>query len=360
MASLSARQVDHSECVTSTERSHEENQERAYIAASRRADRSIEARVQSARMASEIHKRRTGKAFRITEEIVMKEEMYEEEEDDFPRSYRLLSPNMQTSSAEMNNRVETYLTNRVAMSQLLEQDWRDNAINKAFAETFPNVRPLAQSLQSQRWSAPEYPSYPSGASQPQQHPGRLHTPANSSFDPNFRPVSYGSQHPANERSHSMSSAVAPADLDDHHSPSPTTSRSGSHPRTPHPPQSSVFNASNAAGSSMMDLRLEASPFTSELPAEAKMLLGGVDMSDSAGPSLYDQHWLDPMSFYSELGVPKSTNKVHGGQSEQPEQPDDGLYMNNMNSMDWESGVPPPPPDNWESFIVDNPWDADQQ
>ena len=37
-----------------TERSHEENQERAYVAASRRSDRGIEARIKSARMAAEI------------------------------------------------------------------------------------------------------------------------------------------------------------------------------------------------------------------------------------------------------------------------------------------------------------------
>jgi hypothetical protein len=309
-------------------------------------------------MASEIHKRRTGKAFRITEEIVMKEEMYEEEEDDFPRSYRLLSPSMQTSSAEMNSRVETYLTNRVAMSQLLEADWRDNAINKAFAETFPNVRPLAQSLQSQRWSTPGYPAYPSGPSQPQQHPGRVHTSAESSFDPNFRPVRYGSGHLPNERSHSMSSAVAPTDLDEHHSPSPSTSRSGSHPQTPHVHQSSVFNANNATGSGMMELGLDASSFTAELPAEAKMLLGGVDMNDSVDTNIYDQQWIDS-PFYADLGMPKPP-KAHGGQPEQAEQPDDNSYMNNMNSMDWESALPPQSNENWDAYLVENPWEVDQQ
>ncbi|RUO95440.1 hypothetical protein BC936DRAFT_144017 [Jimgerdemannia flammicorona] len=43
-----------------------ENQERAYIAASHRTDRNIEARMESARKASEIHKRRTGKALLVT------------------------------------------------------------------------------------------------------------------------------------------------------------------------------------------------------------------------------------------------------------------------------------------------------
>ncbi|KAH7253473.1 uncharacterized protein BKA55DRAFT_593185 [Fusarium redolens] len=68
--------------------SHEENQEQEYIAASRQSDRSLEARIQSATMASEIHKKRTGKAFRITRAIVMKEEVYEEDDDEFPQSNR--------------------------------------------------------------------------------------------------------------------------------------------------------------------------------------------------------------------------------------------------------------------------------
>jgi adenosyl cobinamide kinase/adenosyl cobinamide phosphate guanylyltransferase len=68
-------------------RTHEANQERAYVAASRRSDRSLEARIQSARLASEIHKKRTGKGFKITTEAVLNDAMYEEEEE--PRTARL-------------------------------------------------------------------------------------------------------------------------------------------------------------------------------------------------------------------------------------------------------------------------------
>ncbi|CAG8595669.1 12232_t:CDS:2 [Racocetra fulgida] len=69
---------------------HKRNQERThegtiriersetYIAASHRGDRSMEARIESARKASEIHKKRTGKALRITPEDVRNEEMYQE------------------------------------------------------------------------------------------------------------------------------------------------------------------------------------------------------------------------------------------------------------------------------------------
>ncbi|POS70052.1 hypothetical protein DHEL01_v211554 [Diaporthe helianthi] len=72
-----------------SERTASENKERAYIAASRRGDRSLEARVQSAYAASEIHKQRTGKALKVSEQIVLNEEMYEEE-DDLPARYSAL------------------------------------------------------------------------------------------------------------------------------------------------------------------------------------------------------------------------------------------------------------------------------
>ncbi|PYH28210.1 uncharacterized protein BO87DRAFT_420526 [Aspergillus neoniger CBS 115656] len=59
-------------------RTKEENQERAFIAASRRKDRSLDARVESADRASRLHKQRTGKALLISRDIVEQEAMYEE------------------------------------------------------------------------------------------------------------------------------------------------------------------------------------------------------------------------------------------------------------------------------------------
>ncbi|KAF2716612.1 hypothetical protein K431DRAFT_307638 [Polychaeton citri CBS 116435] len=98
-----------------TERTHEENQERAYIAASRRSDRSLEARVESARRASEIHKRRTGRSLRVTEQDVVNEEMYEEEDDDLPMQYRRLTAHLQTSNAEFDRRLQSYLAHQMGM-----------------------------------------------------------------------------------------------------------------------------------------------------------------------------------------------------------------------------------------------------
>src|ERR1700692_4222869 len=97
--------------LNQTERTHEENQERAYIAASRRSDRSLEARLESARRASEIHKRRTGKALRVTEADVQSEEMYEEE-DDLPASFAY---GLGSSSFELRLRMQAYWEQQFAL-----------------------------------------------------------------------------------------------------------------------------------------------------------------------------------------------------------------------------------------------------
>lgn len=175
--------------VSKTERSHEENQERAYIAASRRADRSIEARVQSARMASEIHKKRTGKGFKISEEIVMKEEMYEEEEDDLPRQYRALAAHLQTSSADMNSRLSAYLTNQVAMASLARQ----NEVNRMFAEQFPGAAKFSQQMAQSLYAQPLQ-------QQQQQH---------QDGSPQFQQMSFGINNQlTRERAQSMAQSEA--------------------------------------------------------------------------------------------------------------------------------------------------------
>jgi hypothetical protein len=146
-----AVKVGHSVCifhcilliVNQTERTHEENQERAYIAASRRSDRSIEARVESARRASDIHKRRTGRSLRVREEDVVNEEMYEEEDDDLPLQYRQLTAHLRTGNPDFNNRLAAYLTNHVAMRSALEQ-----SISNSYAQQYPNAPQFAPQYSS--------------------------------------------------------------------------------------------------------------------------------------------------------------------------------------------------------------------
>jgi len=112
-----------------TERTHEENQERAYIAASRRSDRSLEARIESARRASEIHKKRTGRALRVTEQDVINEEMYEEE-DDLPASYRRFAQHLQHNHLSLDGKFESYMIANLATRQaMLNQYWSSRGID---------------------------------------------------------------------------------------------------------------------------------------------------------------------------------------------------------------------------------------
>ena len=86
----------------------------------------MEARVESARRASEIHKKRTGRSLRVTESDVMNEEMYEEEDDDLPAQYRRLTAHLQTQNAQFDRRWQAYLINQVAMRTALGQSMQNN------------------------------------------------------------------------------------------------------------------------------------------------------------------------------------------------------------------------------------------
>ena len=183
-----------------TERTHEENQERfvhislsplhaiptpdttprAYIAASRRSDRSLEARVESARRASEIHKRRTGRSLRVTEQDVVNEEMYEEEDDDLPLHYRRLTAHLGTTgSPDFNRRLAAYLTQNVAMRSALGQ-----AINQSYSQTYTNSQ-LAQPTQ-QSYIDPSQMNLPQQQlhQQQQQH----FMPQHFQNQPHFQPA----------------------------------------------------------------------------------------------------------------------------------------------------------------------------
>ncbi|KAK8055607.1 hypothetical protein PG993_000834 [Apiospora rasikravindrae] len=256
-----------------TERSHEENQERAYIAASRRADRSLEARVQSARMASEIHRRRTGRGLKVTEEIVIKEEMYEEEEDDLPRQYKYLTAHLQTNSPAMNHRVNAYITTQAAMATMA----RYNEVNKLFSESFPSANAYQQQLNQSMYMSPLMnngsshftPASPTQAATPTTH--------GDQYRNTTRRISTASTHASASNAHSV--------------PDPHT---GVPPRlTPQLQQSTP------------------SIFTSELPNEVKMM-ANVDMND-------------PMASHFFGGANPSSFQLFG------QHPDDNLKLDTLNA-----------------------------
>ncbi|EWC47993.1 hypothetical protein DRE_02875 [Drechslerella stenobrocha 248] len=109
------------ELAHKTDCNNELRQERAYIAASRRTDRSLEARVESARKASEVHRRRTGRGLRITEEEVLNDRMYEEIEDLPHLYYQQLTHHLTTGPPEHMARMASYLSSNITLRNALNQ-----------------------------------------------------------------------------------------------------------------------------------------------------------------------------------------------------------------------------------------------
>jgi hypothetical protein len=141
----------------------------AYIAASRRSDRSLEARIESARRASEIHKKRTGRALRVTEQDVVNEEMYEEEDDDLPAQYQRLTAHLQTNSLMFNRKLHDYIATQTAVRNSFMQQYQNPS---PYQQHFtPNGLPQGMHpFMSQQMLPPTMfaPQQPQSFNQPQQ------------------------------------------------------------------------------------------------------------------------------------------------------------------------------------------------
>ncbi|KAJ4387855.1 hypothetical protein N0V93_008458 [Gnomoniopsis smithogilvyi] len=133
-----------------SERTPSENKERAYVAASRRGDRSIEARVESAKAASKIHFERTGKRLKISEEIVRKEEMYEEEDDHLPLAYRnvVFRPDIPDKFRDYTM-IQLGMRQFGADSDAMAKLDNEDRVNSAFAAAFPGMHGFGQAQQRQ-------------------------------------------------------------------------------------------------------------------------------------------------------------------------------------------------------------------
>jgi hypothetical protein len=136
--------------------------------------------VESARRASEIHKRRTGRSLRVTEQDVVNEEMYEEEDDDLPGQYRRLTAHLQTPSADFNRKLSAYLTTNIGMRAAVEQ-----AVYNSYAQQNQQHTGMPQYGNSM------YPS-PMLAHQAQQQQQQQQQPMSPSTmrSPSFRQAPY--------------------------------------------------------------------------------------------------------------------------------------------------------------------------
>lgn len=241
--------------------------------------------MQSARMASEIHKKRTGKGFKISEEIVIKEEMYEEEEDDLPRHYRALAAHLQTSSEDMNSRLNAYITNQVAMRTLA----RHQEVNRMFSESFPNASQMSQNLVQSVYFQPlaENQCGPAQPHNPQSfHPNRSQSTSShtSSMSPRRPSVPRQSRSPvqlpssADDQLSTPSLTPGSGNSDTTRSHSPSTFAHQPQPYHITVPSSSMPGLIDPTLASVHDSSPQRSSFTAELPQETK-LLANIDLGD---------------------------------------------------------------------------------
>lgn len=289
--------------------------------------------MESARRASEIHKRRTGRSLRVTEQDVVNEEMYEEEDDDLPMQYRRLTAHLQTGSADFNRRLAAYLTNHVAMRSALDQ-----AITNTYAQQYPNAPHFAhnqsmftspmvpqrmpmQSPQIYRQTPYPTPGAPGFRTQPHARSASLAAPQElTGYGPTSShpsPVEGSTQ--LDHRRMSMPPALGSAS-------SPTATRTPQSLHTPQPdsappsatspyhlthdtrqplPQQQPGQMPSPYG--LGSLPEFSSPFTTSLPMESQMLLGPtldpndpltsmlMAGSDASMPSYYNFGHTAPMS-----------------------------------------------------------------
>ncbi|KAH7136785.1 hypothetical protein B0J13DRAFT_80976 [Dactylonectria estremocensis] len=303
-----------------TIRSHEQNQERAFIAASRRGDRGIEARLQSARRASEVHKLRTGKGLCVSREIVLKEEMYEEMDDGFPRSYQLRGPQQRRSSANADSQAGKDPKSPVAIAEQVsgyDQQSHENEVNREFAQFFPEV----DQILSRRWSTQSILM----VSPPQRN-------ANSprrAFDSAAQDISYTQLPVLNTEGRSLSGSSPPElRTDTELTPPSLATEFGSYPATPRSQAAAVLGQTVPA-----DLfpdcngNCDESAFAANLPPDANLLLADGEVVD---PALYDQQWMYGTAPSDPYGV--DMNLDDGAFSE--------LYDDSLNVMSWDPASQP--------------------
>ena len=233
---------------------------------------------------------------------MVNEEMYEEEDDDLPIQYRRLTAHLQTGSADFNRRLSAYLTNHVAMRSALDQ-----AITNSYAQQYPNAPQFAhnQSMYPSPFNMPQnmpqqqsptsYQPYPSPGTPSYRPDHQARSGSGSLPTPAFSPTTMSAPSPPRGTAQMIQRRTSSSSLkSSSHSPTSTKSTPQlSQPRSapaktspllsrvkqeegvgkmqapPQPPSQSPNHPFQNMNGYPND-----SPFSTALPAETQMLLGG--------------------------------------------------------------------------------------
>ncbi|KAH7108959.1 hypothetical protein EDB81DRAFT_613951, partial [Dactylonectria macrodidyma] len=222
-------------------------------------------------------------------------------------------------------------------------DWRENGINREFAQYFPQVD---KSL-SRQWPAASFLIGPRAESD------GLRNPPEKSVKSTTQYISYAYGPISDAETRSPPGSSPPeltADVDTL-TPAALTTKSVPHPGTPRSQEASVFGNAKCT-SSFRDCNSDGSAFTDDLPLEAKMLLVDSGQSDAVGPTLYDQQWIDENAALSnEVSKIVKVQDAHCA-----------VYVDSLDSMNW---GPVPQPNiyaddpSWNTFVNVNAWENDE-
>ena len=223
--------------------------------------------MESARRASEIHKRRTGRSLRVTEQDVINEEMYEEEDDDLPLQYRRLTAHLQTGSADFNRRLAAYLTNQVAMRSAME-----HMVNNSYPQ-YPGAPSYQQNpnmFQSPMLPQHSTPQSPMSSYRQQPYPSPHH--------PNFRAMQGRAYSTAAVNQVPGTPAVSSQSMDHRRMSTPAAIHPSSTPIQtdgvkPDPDYTRQTQSANVPNGNFPPLWQDMGPFTMTLPPESQQMLG---------------------------------------------------------------------------------------
>ncbi|KAK4231980.1 hypothetical protein QBC38DRAFT_179044 [Podospora fimiseda] len=277
------------------------NKERAFIAASRRKDRSFDKRLKSALEASAVHKELTGKGLKITEEVILNDELYEEEEDE------------RTRAAHYRHRMSLQHPQLGLVAQ--------HPVDEEFARIYPSISSRRLSWHLSMQENPDFSQgpRPSFAHHPSQH-GSYTSRAAPSYDirrsgysavkplPQQSPV----EHPARYRR--ASAGALPANSSPRAAPAPITapasvvsddsfspfSNPGSNPSSMSSPRTESDTASLATSSNLTHAQQLPLQVHGDFPTSLVDLPMDYVMVDQQNIDLGVQQSMDSMGQYDDL------------------------------------------------------------
>lgn len=295
--------------------------------------------MESARRASEIHKRRTGRSLRVTEQDVINEEMYEEEDDDLPSQYRRLTAHLQTNSTAFNQRLAAYLTGQVGVRTAIDQ-----YLSNPYAPQFPGNQQFPQQMYQSPAMAQQFQNQLMQSSSPtsmyrqapyqipnMQQRANMHARSASIANPEMANRNVQNPILAGDKKRTMSLASAPVTTASPEQIQTPRSNPSSTPKSAHSPTPQSYPQQSQSSQQFQPLYNnnfvpDASLFTMALPAESQMLLGSaLDPRDPMTNMFMAGSQYMPNSFYNfDATLPPTVNMGKAAMSGQMYLSFDGL------------------------------------